>query len=118
LAGGAGVLGLLRVQFLLEHDAELLTQGLQLVQVLLVLALVLDLGLDACVQCVLVSCVGFRSWGERGYFPASGLDSTLEDPDGGGEVVDSPRGTQGGRDDGGRGDEVVGEGVVQVALWC
>jgi hypothetical protein len=42
------LLGLLRVQVLLEGDAELLAQGLELGQVLLVLALVLDLGLDAC----------------------------------------------------------------------
>lgn len=43
--------GLLRVQVLLELDAELFAQGLELVQVLLVLALVLDLGLDACALC-------------------------------------------------------------------
>lgn len=43
------VLGrLLGVQVLLELDAELLAQGLELGQVLLVLLLVLDLGLDAC----------------------------------------------------------------------
>lgn len=42
------LVGLLRVQVLLEHDAQLVAQGLQLVQVLLVLGLVLDLRLDAC----------------------------------------------------------------------
>lgn len=43
------VLGLLLgVQVLLEQDAELLAQGLELSEVLLVLLLVLDLGLDAC----------------------------------------------------------------------
>lgn len=44
------------------------------------------------------------------------LCHTLEDPDGSGEVVDPPGGTQGGGADGRRGDEIVGEGVVQVAL--
>ena len=46
-----------------------------------------------------------------------GLSRTLEDPDGGGVVVDSPGSPEGGGEDGGRGDEIVGEGVVQVALW-
>lgn len=45
----------LGVQVLLQLDAELLPQGLQLLQVLLVLALVLDLGLDACLGTRLVS---------------------------------------------------------------
>lgn len=40
LAVGVGV------QVLLEGDAELLTQGLELIKVLLVLTLVLNLGLD------------------------------------------------------------------------
>jgi len=40
----------LGVEVLLKGDAELLAQGLELVEVLLVLALVLDLGLDACSQ--------------------------------------------------------------------
>lgn len=40
--------GLLREQVLLELDAELLAQWAQLLEVLLVLALVLDLGLDSC----------------------------------------------------------------------
>jgi hypothetical protein len=79
--------GLLRVHILLKRNAELFAQRLELIQILLVLALVLDLGLDA-----------------------------LEDPNGGGEVVDSPRGPKGGGHDGGGGDEIVGEGVVQVAL--
>lgn len=43
--------GLLRVQLLLQDNAELLLQGLELLKVLLVLALVLDLGLDACGGC-------------------------------------------------------------------
>lgn len=40
---------LLGVKVLLQLDAKLLSQGLELVQVLLVLVLVLDLGLDACI---------------------------------------------------------------------
>ena len=42
---------------------------------------------------------------------------TLEDADGSGEVVDSPGSAESGGEDGGGGDEIVGEGVVQVALW-
>lgn len=43
------VLGLLLGEkVLLQRDAEFLAQGLELGQVLLVLLLVLDLGLDAC----------------------------------------------------------------------
>lgn len=38
------------IEILLEADAELLPQRLQLLEVLLVLALVLDLGLDTCVS--------------------------------------------------------------------
>ena len=81
------LLGLLRVQLLLHQDAEFVLQGLQLGKVFLVLALVLDLGLDA-----------------------------LEDSYGGGVVVDPSRGLKCGLDNGRRGDEIVGEGVVQVAL--
>jgi hypothetical protein len=84
---GSRLFGLLGVQVLLQHDAELLAQGLELVQVLLVLAVVLDLGLNA-----------------------------LEDADGGGKVVHSAGSLEGGSDDRGGGDEIVGKGVVQVAL--
>lgn len=48
--------GLLRVHVLLKRDAELLAQGLKLVQVLLVLALVFNLGLDTCLTS-LAGCV-------------------------------------------------------------
>lgn len=41
---------------------------------------------------------------------------TLEDAHGGGVVVDAAGGAQRGGDDGRGGDQVVGEGVVQVAL--
>lgn len=41
---------------------------------------------------------------------------TLEDSDGSGEVVDSTGGLEGGNDDRGSGNEIVGEGVVQVTL--
>jgi hypothetical protein len=41
---------------------------------------------------------------------------TLKYPHRGGVVVDSSRGAKGGGDDGGRGHEIVGKGVVEVAL--
>jgi len=41
---------------------------------------------------------------------------TLEYPDGGREVVDAPGGSEGSDDNAGRGHEIVGEGVVEVAL--
>ena len=51
-----GSLGrLLGVQFLLQDNAELLPQGSKLLEVLIVLALVLDLSLDA-YRYVSVSC--------------------------------------------------------------
>lgn len=77
----------LGVQVLLQRHAKLLAQGLELLEVLVVLPLVLNLGLDA-----------------------------LEDADGGGEVVNPPGGLEGSSDDRGGGDKVVGEGVVEVAL--
>lgn len=45
-----------------------------------------------------------------------GKRRTLEDANGGGEVVDPPGGLESSNDDDGRRDEIVGEGVVQVAL--
>jgi hypothetical protein len=45
-------------EVLLEHDAQLFPDALQLLQVLGVLALVLDLGVDACAQKV-VSVISF-----------------------------------------------------------
>ena len=44
-----------------------------------------------------------------------GFDS-LEDPHGGREVIDSPGSFEGGGHDGDGGDEIVGEGVVEVSL--
>ena len=41
---------------------------------------------------------------------------TFENADGGREVVDPPCGLQGSDNNGGGGDEIVGEGVVEVAL--
>jgi hypothetical protein len=41
---------------------------------------------------------------------------TLEHPDGGGEVVDTAGGLEGGGEDLDGGDEIVGEAVVQIAL--
>ena len=46
---------LLGIQLLLEGDAELLPQALELLQVLLVLGVVLDLLLDTCISIVNVS---------------------------------------------------------------
>lgn len=41
---------------------------------------------------------------------------TFENADGSSKVVDSPGSLEGSGDDRGRGDEIVGEGVVEVAL--
>jgi hypothetical protein len=41
---------------------------------------------------------------------------TLEDAHGSGEVVHSAGGLEGGNEDRGRGDEIVSESVVQIAL--
>lgn len=43
--------------------------------------------------------------------------NTLEDPHGGGEIVNTSGGLEGGNDDGGGGYKIVGEGVVEVALY-
>lgn len=88
ISGAARSLVSLGEEVLLQHDAELLTEGLELLKVLVVLLLVLDLGLD-----------------------------TLEDTDGSGVVVHTAGGLKSSDDDGGRGDEIVGEGVVQVTLY-
>jgi len=77
----------LGVKVLLQRHTKLLPQRLELLEILLVLTLVLDLGLE-----------------------------TLENTDGGGEVVHPAGGLQGSDDDAGRGDKIVGEGVVEVAL--
>ena len=46
-----------------------------------------------------------------------GETRTLEDTDSRGEVVDTPGSAESGGDDGGGGNEIVGEAVVQVALY-
>lgn len=46
------------------------------------------------------------------------MDRTLEDAHRGGEVVDPPGSPESSGQDGGGGNKVVGEGVVQVALWA
>jgi hypothetical protein len=43
--------------------------------------------------------------------------NTLEDPHGGGEIINTSGGLEGGNDDGGGGYEIVGESVVEVALY-
>ena len=73
------------------------------------MALVLDLGVDACVA---VSVCAPRC----GRRVAMGEKHTLEYPDGGGEVVDAPGGSEGSDDNAGGGDKIVGESVVEVAL--
>lgn len=101
----------LREQVLLQQNAQLLAQGLELSKVLLVLLLVLNLGLDACFEKSRLAKRRHRAL--RGGLNG---DRTLEDPHGGGEVVDPPGGLERGGAHAGGGDEIVGEGVVQVAL--
>lgn len=72
---------------LLEGDAELLSNVLESVKVCLVLGLVVNLVFE-----------------------------TLENSDGGGEVVDSSAGLQGLLDHGGCGHQIVGETVVENSL--
>lgn len=43
--------------------------------------------------------------------------NTLEDPHGGGEIVNPPGGLEGGNDDGGGGYEIICESVVEIALY-
>lgn len=74
-------------EVLLEGDAELLSNVLESVKVCLVLGLVVDLVFE-----------------------------TLENSDGGGEVVDSSAGLESLLDHGGCGDEIVSETVVQNSL--
>ena len=78
---------LLRIQIFDESDAEFLSEILEFIKVLLVLLLVLHLCLYA-----------------------------FEDPNGRWEIVDAPGGSEGGGYDGGGWDEVIGEGIVEVAL--
>jgi hypothetical protein len=97
---------LLRVEILLQDDTELVAKGLELIEVLLVLALVLDLGLDTCWNvslCCAWCCVEFP---------------TLENADGSGEVVDPSCGLEGSDENRRGGYQVIGEGVVQVSLDC
>ena len=48
--------------------------------------------------------------------PVAGYANTFENPDGGGEVVDTTRSAQGSGENFNGGDEIVSEAVVQVAL--
>lgn len=99
-------LGLLGVELLAESDAELLAQTLEVLEVLLVLLVGLDLGLDTCWERV--------SFYER--FMRSGRSRTFEDANSGREVVDAAGGLQGGGEDLNGRDEIVGEAVVQIPL--
>ena len=71
----------------MTRRTELLAEGLELIEVSLVLLLVLDLLLDA-----------------------------LEDTDGGRVIVDTAGGADCSLDDGGGGDEIVGKAVVEATL--
>lgn len=75
------------VELFPESNAELLAERVEGLEVLLVLLLVLDLGLDA-----------------------------LEDANSGGEVVDAAGSLQGSSEDLNGRDKVVGEAVVEVTL--
>jgi hypothetical protein len=44
------------------------------------------------------------------------VQHTLKNSNSRGEVIDTPGGADGGGDDRGRGNEIVGEAVVQVSL--
>jgi len=70
-----------------RRHTQLLPDTLELIQISLVLLLVLDL-----------------------------LPDTLEDPNGGGVVVDTTSSAEGSLDDGRRGDQIVREAVVETAL--
>lgn len=54
--------------------------------------------------------------GGRGVVGTSKTGHTLENSHSRREVVDAARGAKSGGDDGGRGDEIVGEAVVEVPL--
>jgi len=102
-----------REEVLLEHYAQLFPDALELLEVLGVLTLVLDLGVDACVA-MLVDFLAkaFVAPGARN----SDCERTLEYPDGSREVVDAAGGSEGSDDNAGGGNEIVGEGVVEVTL--
>jgi hypothetical protein len=102
---------LLGVQLFPESNAQLLAQTLELLEVLLVLVLALDLGLDTYISCV-------SDWSQLIYWQhlLYWFAHTLEDTDGSGEVVDTAGSLQGRAEDLNGGDEIVGEAVVQVAL--
>lgn len=76
---------------------------------MLVLLLVLNLGLDAYGRESISSC-------SCKFDATEGIAHTLENPDGGGEVVDAASSLQGGGKNLNGGNEIVGEAVVQVTL--
>lgn len=99
------------VELFPESNAKLLAERVEGLEVLLVLLLVLDLGLDAYFRSMVsivqqrVLCWGVQEWGH-----------TLEDANSGGEVVDAAGSLQGSSEDLNGGDKVVGEAVVEVTL--
>lgn len=99
---------LLGVQLFPESDTQFLTETVKALDVLLVLVLVLNLGLDTC---------------SRGELLVDGRESilnvmrrTFKDANSGREVVDAARSLQGSSENLNGGHEVVGEAVVQVTL--
>lgn len=96
----------LGVEFLLERDAELSSETLESLEILLILTFVLDLGADACIW---VS-------GEQRRSAGYGYRRTFENSDGSGEVVDATSCAESSRENLNGRDEIVGKSVVQVAL--
>jgi hypothetical protein len=96
-----------RVEILLQVDAELFAKRLQLVQIFLILLCVLDLFFNGC---SVVRQSSSRDFQKRKRSP------TLKYSHGRREVVDTSGSFQGCGDDTGRGHEIVGEGVVQIPL--
>lgn len=107
----------LRIQVVPQGDAKLFPYRLELLQVLVVLALVLNFGSDGCGEDETLTIGPMLTHRGPGRGQCEEVEGhTLEYSHGGGKVIDPPGGPEGGGDDGGRGDQVVGEGVVEVAL--
>lgn len=107
--------GALRIEILLQIDAQLFSERFQLLQVLFILLLILHLLLYAYIG--RVSLYARRGRRGRKRKPCPGWFSpTFKYSHRCWKVIDPSRSFQRGGDDAGRGDEIVGKGVVQVAL--
>lgn len=73
---------LLRIQLLPQNNAQLASQPIQMLQILLILIVVFDLGFDACSVSTANRPTGKKKRRRR----------TLEDAHGGGEVIDAAGG--------------------------